>query len=75
MTKPMLVFNDNGVQYSEWVIGEYDNTSVCPYRIVRRGKKEGEREFWESPDCLGPDEDVWAIREPDAWTPLKVKRG
>lgn len=75
MKKPVLEFNEGGVQYSDWVIGEYDNTSICPYRIVRMGKKEEDKEFWESPDWLGPDEDVWPIREPDNWVPLKVRRG
>lgn len=74
MKKPELIGSDGGTQYSDWVVGEYDNTSICPFRIVRMGLKDG-KYFWESPDLLGPDEDLWAIREPDAWHSLVVKRG
>jgi hypothetical protein len=71
---PKLVAAENGIQYSDWVIGEYDNTSICRYRIVRRGMRE-EKVFWEAIDLLGDDEDLWAIKEPDVWHPLQVKRG
>jgi hypothetical protein len=71
---PKLVATENGVQYSDWVVGEYYNTSICPYRIVRMGMREG-KAFWEAPDQLGDDEDLWAIKEPNAWHPLQIKRG
>lgn len=74
MKNPELAFSEAGTQYSEWVIGEYNDTTICPYRIVRMGMKEG-RAFWESPDCFGDDEDVWMIKVPDAWHPINVARG
>ena len=73
MSVPNLSIKDQGISYSEWVIGEYHANHICPYRVVRAFRDSTNKVKWEFADALGEDEDLFDLPEPDAWHILDVR--
>jgi hypothetical protein len=73
MSVPNLSIKDQGISYSEWVVGEYHGNMISPYRIVRALKDSTQKVKWECADGQGENEDLFDIPEPDAWHILDVR--
>jgi hypothetical protein len=70
---PEFINKDGKISYSDWVIGEYTNTLICPYRVVRAVKGKDSKIKWEYTDCFGEQEETWSIPEPDCWYAMDVR--
>lgn len=68
---PELTTKEGGIQYSDWVLGQYHANLICPYRIVRYYKDKN-TSGWEYADNQAEDEDIFDIGHPDCWFPLNV---
>lgn len=75
MILPEFKKQEDGFFCTDWVIGEYAENIICPYRIVRAVReKELGKVCWEYADQQGEDEDLWPIKAPMFWKPFRQRR-
>jgi hypothetical protein len=70
-TIPEFIRKDDGVSYSNWVIGTYYENQMCPFRVVR-AYKDSFKIGWEEPSGQKENEDLFDIPAPDAWYTFKT---
>jgi hypothetical protein len=72
MKLPELTKEEDGIVYSDWVIGEYPGNE-CPTRIVRCFVDKTGFPYWEVVMGEIPDEDFYSIDGPVRWIPIPRK--